>query len=164
MKIEEAQAKITELEAQVTELSARKPDPTQYVELSVLVGVQTELKAAEDQLAAIQTAQAEAELSATLEAAVAEGRILPTQVESLREFGKANFAALQAFIANAQPIAALKGTQTGGRAPGETKAATFKAPHGFEVDQNAQALHAQALAHQQQHGGDYLSAVMAVSH
>lgn len=54
--------------------------------------------------------------------ALADGRLLPAQEAWARDLGAINLAALSQYIQTAQPIAALKGTQTGGAAQGKPAA------------------------------------------
>ena len=51
----------------------------------------------------------------------------------VRDMGKANVAQLTAFLAAAQPIAALSGTQTQGQSP----ATSAKGAHGLSADELA---------------------------
>lgn len=165
MNLEAAKAKIEELEGKLAQLSAGKPDPTKYVELSVMQGVQAELTATKTELAAIKSAQFEAELSGIIEAALADGRILPPQRDDLMEFGRTNLAGLKSFLEKAQPNPALLGTQTGGRPPVPgAQAAGFKAPTGTVVDAANLELHWRAVAYMSANNTDYVTAVQAVSH
>jgi len=132
MKLDEAQAKITELEAEVerlkaqhAELSAKAPDPAKYAPVEVVQAMQTELSA-------LRNAQLAAEVDGLVKPALADGRLLPAQESWARELGLSNLAALQSFLATAQPIAALKGTQTGGHEPGQST--------GHAVDASSEAL------------------------
>jgi len=167
MNLDEAKAKIAELEGKLAQLSAGngKPDPTKYVELSVMQGVQAELSATKGELAAIKSAQFEAELSAVIEEALADGRILPPQKDDLLEFGRTNLAGLKSFLEKAQPNPALLGTQTRGRAPtGGAAGVGFKVPAGTIVDASSLELHSRAVAYMDANKTDYLTAVQAVSH
>lgn len=64
-----------------------------------------------------------AELTGTVEKAIADGKLLPAQRDWALQLGKTNLAALTAFIASAPVIGALGG-QTGGKAPGGDGTAT----------------------------------------
>jgi hypothetical protein len=111
---------------------------------------------------------------------VTEGKLLPRE--------KDGFAAFLAAVPAETTLSFGEGdgkTETTGRAwleafaaalpqrvdfgefdPGEADAgqtAEFAAPAGFDIDPKALALHKKALAHQKQHGGDYVDAVKAVN-
>lgn len=87
------------------------PDPSKYVP----IGVVTELQG---QVAALSAVVSGREVDEIVKAALADGRILPPLESWARDLGKKDVAALKAFVAGAQPIAALAGTQTQGRKPG----------------------------------------------
>jgi phage I-like protein len=60
------------------------------------------------------------EVARLVEQGLAEGRLLPAQKEWEVELGEANLAALTKYLGATAPIAALPGSQTGGRAPEKT--------------------------------------------
>lgn len=94
----------------ITALKAAPPDPAQYVPFAAL-------KAVQDELAALKTQQASAELDACIQAALKDGRLLPPLERWARELGATNAPALRAYLAQAQPLAALTGLQTQGQTP-----------------------------------------------
>jgi phage I-like protein len=99
------------LETQVAALKAQStPDPAKFVPIDAMRALQTEVAA----LRSEANARAIDELVAP---ALAEGKLLPAQEKWARELGASNLAALKAYLETAQPIAALKGTQSGGRGP-----------------------------------------------
>ena len=86
---------------------------SQQVPLSALQGLQQQVAALSQQLAAH-----EAEKTAQLiTAALSDGRLLPAQKAWAEGLGKTNPQALAEFLATAQPLAALSATQTGGIPP-----------------------------------------------
>lgn len=86
---------------------------SQQVPLSALQGLQRQVAALSQQLAAH-----EAEKTAQLiTAALSDGRLLPAQKAWAEGLGKSNPQALAEFLATAQPLAALNATQTGGITP-----------------------------------------------
>lgn len=86
---------------------------SQQVPLSALQGLQQQVAALSQQLAAH-----EAEKTAQLiTAALSDGRLLPAQKAWAEGLGKTNPQALADFLATAQPLAALSATQTGGIPP-----------------------------------------------
>lgn len=88
-----------------------QPDPAKYVPISVVQDLQTNI-------AALSARQTERDVDDLVTPALADGRLLPGEQEKwARELGKTNIAALSAYLKTAQPIAALTGSQTGGRVP-----------------------------------------------
>lgn len=113
-------AQLAEKDNRIAALSAQngKPDLTQYAPVSLVQELQ-------NQVAAL-TAEREADKGSELiTAALSAGKLLPAQKEwaegVLKQPG--GFAFLSGFIENAQPVAALAGSQTGGKAPDERVAA-----------------------------------------
>ena len=96
--------------AAIAALKTAAPDPAQYVPVAALTAVQTEL-------AAIKAAHAKAGLDALIQAGLKDGRLLPPLEGWARELGAKDPDALKAYLAQAQPIAALTGMQTAGRPP-----------------------------------------------
>lgn len=86
------------------------PDPAKYVEVGVVESLRKDIAA----LTAKDTARAVDDL---VQPALADGRLLPAQETWARELGAKDVASLTAYLKNAQPIAALGGTQTRGQAP-----------------------------------------------
>lgn len=103
-----------------------KPDPSKYVPLETVTAMQT-------QLAALTAKQQEAEIDALIQPALADGRLQPTMEPWARELGQTNMAALTSYLATAQPIAALTGTQTQGKQPENTA----KGAHGLDASEVA---------------------------
>lgn len=89
------------------------PDPAKYVPIEAVQQLQT-------QVAALTATQQAGQVDALIQPALADGRLLPTLETWARDLGKKDLAALTAFLGAAKPIAALAGTQTGGKAPTAT--------------------------------------------
>ena len=89
---------------------AGEPDPARFVPVQAVQQLQT-------QIAALTARQQEADVAALIAPALADGRLLPAMESWARDLGKKDVAALTAFLATAQPIAALAGPQTGGKPP-----------------------------------------------
>lgn len=104
--------KATELEGQVTALKAstETPDPAKFVPL-------TAMKALQDQLAALSSQVTGREVDELVASAIQDAKLLPAQEAWAKELGKKDIAALKQYLSVAQPIAALTGTQTGGKKP-----------------------------------------------
>lgn len=105
------------LPAWIAALQTAAPDPAQYVPVAALTAVQTELTAAQTALAALNAAHAQADLDALIQAGLKDGRLLPPLESWARELGAKDLAALKAYLAQAQPLAALTGMQTAGQTP-----------------------------------------------
>lgn len=99
---------------QIATLSANQVDPARFVPIAVMTDLRTQLDAANLQLAG-------KEVTDLVTVALSDGRLLPAQESWARELGKSNVAALKTFLATAQPIAALRTTQTGGVQPNGDK-------------------------------------------
>ncbi|WP_297830904.1 phage protease [Thermomonas sp.] len=92
------------------------PDPARYVEIGVVESLRNDIAAL--------TAQANTRAVDDLVApALADGRLLPALEAWARDLGGKDIAALRAYLDKAQPLAALTGTQTGGRRPTATASA-----------------------------------------
>lgn len=87
-----------------------QPDPSKYVP----VGVVDELRG---ELASLRSQINDREVGELVDVAMSDGRLLPAQEEWARELGKSDIAALRKYLDGAQPIAALRGQQTGGKSP-----------------------------------------------
>jgi len=97
--------------------TAASVDPAKYVPVAVVDELRTNM-------AALTARQAQADIDAAVAPALADGRLLPGAQETwARDLGKTNLAALTTYLATAQPIAALKGTQTNGKPPVSVAAA-----------------------------------------
>jgi phage I-like protein len=101
----------TTKDAEIAALKAQTPDPAEYAPVAALTAMQSEI-------AALKSAQSARDIDDLVKPALADGRLLPAQETWARDLGKSNIAALKQFIDSAQPIAALKGAQTGGKQPG----------------------------------------------
>lgn len=93
-----------------TQAATAAPDPAKFVAL----GVVEELKG---RLAVLTAQHVEREVGDLVEAGMADGRLLEAQRQWATDLGKKNVAALSQYLKTAQPLAALRGTQTEGRAP-----------------------------------------------
>lgn len=89
---------------------AAAPDPAKFVPIESVTALQ-------GQIAALTARQLDADLEAQIKPALADGRLLPALEGWARDLGKKDMAALTAYLGAAKPIAALTGTQTGGKPP-----------------------------------------------
>lgn len=95
---------------QIAALKGSAPNPAEFVSVSVMTSLQNEV-------AALRGEQAAREVDGIVMAALNAGKILPAQEAWARELGKSNLGLLKQHVDNAQAVAALTGTQTGGKAP-----------------------------------------------
>ena len=100
----------TSLRTAAAAAPAASPDPAQFVPVAVVDGLRKDI-------VALTARQLTADIDAAVAPALADGRLLPAQEAWARDLGKTNLAALTAYIASAQPIAALSATQTQGKPP-----------------------------------------------
>jgi phage I-like protein len=100
--------KIAALNQQVT--TAAKPDPAQFVPVSVMLNLQ-------GQVAALSAKLGTADVDKTVDDAIAAGQLLPVQAGWARDLGRTNMAALSQYLESAPKIAALSGGQTDGKPP-----------------------------------------------
>lgn len=89
------------------------PDPAKFVPIEAVQQLQT-------QVAALTATQQAGQVDALIQPALADGRLLPALENWARDLGKKDMAALTAYLGAAKPIAALAGTQTGGKEPTAT--------------------------------------------
>lgn len=117
IKTEEALRAALKLSADVTPDAAvaaltaqRSPDPARFVPVAAVEELRTQLAALSSQVRA-------REIDDLVEPALEDGRLLPAQAAWARDLGKADIAKLRAYLDTAEPLAALRGSQTGGRGP-----------------------------------------------
>lgn len=103
----------TELLAACTSLKTANPDPSKFVPVNLMTQMQGEIAALTQKL----NARDEQDLEASIQAALTDGRLLKVQEVWARDLGKKDIAALNSFLATAQPIAALTSSQTNGQPP-----------------------------------------------
>lgn len=96
----------------VAAMSAATPDPEKFVSVKIMQDMQGQLAALSAQVTGDKVGQ-------VVEQALADGKLLPAQKEWALDLGKSNLAALTAFVEKTPAIAALLGTQTGGKGGGE---------------------------------------------
>ena len=93
------------------------PDPAQYVPAAMLTAAQEKNAALAAKVKELEGSGTLAALTAEIDAALADGR-LPKACEGwAKTTAKTNPEAIKSYIASAVPVAALKGTQTGGTSP-----------------------------------------------
>lgn len=111
---ETSATQVADLTTQVADLTAKEgaPDPAKFVPVETVKGLQT-------QIADLSAKVNGKDVDELVTAALTAGKLLPAQEGWARDLGKTNMAALTAFIKDAPAIAALGGTQTGGKKPGD---------------------------------------------
>lgn len=101
--------------------STEAPDPAKFVEVATLTAVRGELAAANTALAALKAEKHEAEVGKVVTAALAAGKLTPAMEGWAKSLGKADLAALNAFVEKAPVVVTPGETQTGGKGGGEGK-------------------------------------------
>ena len=112
---------LSEKDTEIAALKAADPDPTKYVPAAMLTAVQEKNAALSARVKELEDNGVLAGLTAEIDAAVADGR-LPKSCEAwAKATAKTHPDAVKSYIASSTtPIAALKGTQTGGTPPDGT--------------------------------------------
>lgn len=103
----------TEMVAACTSLKTANPDPSKFVPISTMTQMQGEIAVLTNKL----NARDAADLDVSIQSALKDGRLLASQEAWARDLGKTNIAALNSFLATAQPFAALNSSQTNGKPP-----------------------------------------------
>jgi phage I-like protein len=99
---------LTQQVATLKQAGTGNPDPARFVPIDTVTTLRNEV-------AALTTRLHGRELDELMTAGLADGRILPAMESWARELGGRDLAALRSYLDTAQPIAALAGSQTGGR-------------------------------------------------
>ncbi|UOA07784.1 phage protease [Methylobacter sp. S3L5C] len=99
-------------------LSAQTPDPALFVSVEVMAALQADF-------AALSIVVNTDKISKLIEPALADGRLLAAQKGWAQKLGESNLESLSAYLDSAQPIAALSGMQTKGKAPEGTVTAAL---------------------------------------
>ncbi len=109
-------ALLSSKDTQIAALSAQvgTPDPAKFVPIGVMQDMQ-------GQIAALTAQVNESKVADLVDVALSDGRLLPSQEPWARDLGKTNLAALTAYLDTAPKVAALSGTQTGGKPPEATQ-------------------------------------------
>ncbi|HCW3116693.1 TPA: hypothetical protein OXC75_004589 [Citrobacter amalonaticus] len=139
--------KARDQEQQIAALKANQFDPAKHIPLDEHQKLTTEL-------AALKATSDKAEHERLMTAALSDARILPPNEAYWRT---QPLAALQAFLKEAKPLAALKGTQTGGTPPAGGGDLDVK-------DSNAIAQAALKYQQEQAQAGVTVSTAAAVAH
>jgi phage I-like protein len=105
--------KITKADEAIAAATTTSPDPAKFAPVAALTALQ-------DQVAALQSALTKREIDDLITPALADGRLNANLESWARDLGAKDTAALKAFLDKAQPIAALSGSQTGGKPPTTT--------------------------------------------
>ncbi|QGM80667.1 phage protease [Otariodibacter oris] len=110
--LKEVYGKLKEVEAQKVALSAQvgSPDPAEFVALSDLQAVQTELNTLRQQVN-------DKERNELIQTALSDGRLLPAQKKWAEDLGKKDLIALSDYLKTVSPNSVAQGMQSGGEAP-----------------------------------------------
>lgn len=93
------------------------PDPAKFIAITAF----DELKGQVAALSAQLTERDAKDVDALIAGALADGRLIPSQEAWARDLAKNNRVALSAYLETAAPLAALRGSQTQGKAPADEK-------------------------------------------
>jgi phage I-like protein len=99
---------VAALKTKVDEGGDDAPDPSKYAPISVVEDLKK-------QVVALSGKVQQGDIDDLVNDALEDGRLLKAQEEWARSYGEKDLAGLKAYLDSATPIAALKGTQTGGR-------------------------------------------------
>lgn len=143
-KADTADAKDTE----IATLKTKSPDPSKYVEASVVETFKSEL-------ATLKAGQLARDIEDLVAPALKDGRLLPAQEKWARDLGGTQLAALKTYIESAQPIAALLKRQTNGDPSGTGS---------NEQDPVAIAKLANAYIAEQAKSGNVVDSITAITH
>lgn len=136
-------------ETEIADLKTKQADPAKYVPVETVNALKTEV-------ANLTARINKDELDDLIAQGKADGKLLPAEEKWARELGEKDIASLKSYLAVTPAIEALKGSQTGG-----------KAPDGDKLDQtDAEAISKAALKYQaeQAAAGNPLTAAQAVAH
>lgn len=86
------------------------PDPARFVPLETAEQMRTEI-------AALRAESVERQVGELVDGALEDGRLLQAQKAWATDLGRKDIAALRAYLETAEPIAALRGSQTRGQPP-----------------------------------------------
>ena len=111
-QLEAARAEV-EAGKQAIAAASAAADPAKYVPVEAVESLKTDL-------AALRQAEASRRIDELVKPALEDGRLIPTLEGWARNLGAASLPQLEAFLEKATPIPALKGSQTGGVAPGNS--------------------------------------------
>jgi phage I-like protein len=95
---------------QQIEAEGGDPDPSKFVPVEVVNDLR-------DQVAALSQTVTGDKVAALVDAALEDGRLVPAMKDWATNLGKKDFAALTQYLEKAEPIAGLRGDQSGGEAP-----------------------------------------------
>lgn len=110
LKAKADSADVKDTEIATLKGSVGKVDPAKYVPLASFEALKTEV-------VALQAKQTTDDVDALVAQGLTDGKLLPAQEEWAKELGTSNIAALKGYLGKTPAIAALKGTQTKGKAP-----------------------------------------------
>ncbi|MBW7901255.1 MAG: phage protease [Rhodocyclaceae bacterium] len=108
--LKEKAGKADDAQTQLAALKAQAPDPARYAPVEAMQALQGEV-------AALKAARLEREVTETVEAALAAGKLTAPQKAWAEALGKSDLAALKAYVTTAPAITALTGMQTDGKPP-----------------------------------------------
>ncbi|MBB8195953.1 hypothetical protein HEO53_024840, partial [Escherichia coli] len=103
-------ALLNQKDEQIASLSANAYDPTKHIPLTAYEELQ-------GRYAVLAQQSGEAEAGALIQAALSDGRLLPTLEDWAKDYASRDINGFKTWLDKTAPLAALSSTQTGGKPP-----------------------------------------------
>ncbi|HBE5273838.1 TPA: hypothetical protein KMA32_005304, partial [Escherichia coli] len=120
-------ALLNQKDEQIASLSANAYDPTKHIPLTAYEELQ-------GRYAALAQQSGEAEAGALIQAALSDGRLLPTLEDWAKDYARRDINGFKTWLDKTTPLAALSSTQTGGKPPKTPSPAPAQIKTGDDVD------------------------------
>lgn len=120
-------ALLNQKDEQIASLSANAYDPTKHIPLTAYEELQ-------GRYAVLAQQSGEAEAGALIQAALSDGRLLPTLEDWAKDYARRDINGFKTWLDKTTPLAALSSTQTGGKPPKTPSPAPAQIKTGDDVD------------------------------
>ncbi len=120
-------ALLNQKDEQIASLSANAYDPTKHIPLTAYEELQ-------GRYAVLAQQSGEAEARALIQAALSDGRLLPTLEDWAKDYARRDINGFKTWLDKTTPLAALSSTQTGGKPPKTPSPAPAQIKTGDDVD------------------------------
>lgn len=120
-------ALLNQKDEQIASLSANAYDPTKHIPLTAYEELQ-------ERYAVLAQQSGEAEAGALIQAALSDGRLLPTLEDWAKDYARRDINGFKTWLDKTTPLAALSSTQTGGKPPKTPSPAPAQIKTGDDVD------------------------------
>lgn len=118
---------LNQKDEQIASLSANAYDPTKHIPLTAYEELQ-------GRYAVLAQQSGEAEAGALIQAALSDGRLLPTLEDWAKDYASRDINGFKTWLDKTTPLAALSSTQTGGKPPKTPSPAPAQIKTGDDVD------------------------------